>query len=126
MPQISTDMLAKRTDLESSALLRPYNQSLPFRLHGKEREFLPRSVIEDSIPEARTQAYVKVPATLQGHSGAVRAMAFSPDGKLIASRSVDGTFRLWDPTSEDETVIFPHPVTRKGNTVIKYLKKVYE
>lgn len=40
--------------------------------------------------------------TLVGHSSDVRAIAFSPDGKLLASGSFDDTIKLWDTTTWEE------------------------
>jgi WD40 repeat protein len=48
-------------------------------------------------------------AEVTGHRRIVRGLSFSPDGKSLASASVDGTARLWDVATLKENRVFRHP-----------------
>ena len=45
--------------------------------------------------EENTEAN-RIAVTLNGHSGAVRSVSFSLDGKRIVSGSTDKTLKIWD------------------------------
>jgi len=44
------------------------------------------------------------PPTLEGHSGPVSSVSFSPDGKRIVSGSRDNTLKVWDAQTGRETL----------------------
>jgi hypothetical protein len=53
-------------------------------------------------------------AVLAGHSGPVLAVAFSPDGKTLATGSGDRTVRLWDMATHGQ---IGHPIAGPTGTV---------
>ncbi|MBC8871473.1 MAG: WD40 repeat domain-containing protein [Planctomycetes bacterium] len=46
-------------------------------------------------------------ATLEGHTGDVRSLSFSPDGLVLASGSADQTVRLWDVNTGQLRSVLP-------------------
>ncbi|MBM3981128.1 MAG: WD40 repeat domain-containing protein [Planctomycetes bacterium] len=52
-----------------------------------------------TLPAATGPVAAKLLATFRGHTGAVCALAFSPDRCLLASAAADGSARVWDVAS---------------------------
>lgn len=75
-------------------------------LRDFERAVPPRPWLKRRTRPHRTRGPLL--AVFTGHRDDISSLAFSPDGRLLASGSRDGTSRVWDVSTGAQRLVLPH------------------
>jgi WD40 repeat protein len=103
--RMQANLLAELAKAER--LLHHVNSALRFAIHGAHLN------ADSNTPTAElaAAAWHSWRLLLSGHWGAVKSAAFSPDGLLIVTASVDRTASIWDAATGEEIAILGGPDT---------------
>lgn len=82
--------------------------------HSPDGKFIGVGVYSLPLFEAKSANFLSF---LEGHKRDVKSIAFSPDSSNLASVGLDGTIRIWDITTHQQTQIIDHLVTGQNIVV---------
>jgi WD40 repeat protein len=105
--------LAEASSLANESIARFHidpELSLALALHAVDRTYRLNATATPDAEDALRQSLqlLHLGKTLSGHEGQVRAVGFSPNGKLLATGSWDGTVRLWNGETGEALQVLSH------------------
>src|SRR5262249_8819661 len=62
-------------------------------------------------------AFGRQVAILEGHTAAITGVSLSAEGQLLASRSLDGTMRLWRTDTWETVAVLPAGISERDSVI---------